>query len=100
MPPDHPEPHVDTWEKPPWYRERNDFVMVLDTRGPLATKRHVREPGGQWRTESYGRAQRFHIWPASLQDIRHLAERVGGDFAFDPRRLVVRGEWMPESGIN
>jgi len=92
----------DPWEftPPPWYRKANDFLTILETHGPLATKRHRRAPDGSVQTESYGRAARFRVWPFSVQDIRHLAEIIDHNLARLARRFVVRGEWTLAPGID
>jgi hypothetical protein len=92
----------DIWvTDPPWsYRRPNDFLTILDTHGPLATKRHFRAPDGSVKTDSYGRAARFHIWPLWVQDIRHLAELIDYNLAPLPRRFVVRGEWTLAPGVD
>src|SRR6266566_4422122 len=77
-----------------------DFIVTLDTHGPLATKRHMWN-GDRWQTESYGRAATFTIERYLLGDIRDLANGLSGAaITCAPRRFVVRGDMIPDAGID
>src|ERR1700732_3819789 len=80
--------------------QARDFIVTLDTKGPLATKRHMWN-GDRWQTESYGRAATFTIERYLLGDIRDLANGLSGAaITRAPRRFVVRGDMIPDAGID
>jgi hypothetical protein len=78
-----------------------DFIVTLETHGPLATKRHKRV-GGRWQTESYGRARTFIITRydinGGIRDLTHALSRT--EITHATRRFVVRGDTIPDVGID
>lgn len=78
-----------------------DFITVLETHGPLATKRH-RRIGDRWQTESYGRARIFTIVRFDVtRGIRGLASGLSRDaITRADRRFVVRGDTISDAGID
>lgn len=74
-----------------------DFLTVLTTKGPLATKRITAVQGGSPKIENYGKAQRFSFdeWPVSGFDELAAALKALQD---RPRSFVVRGK--PIDGID
>jgi hypothetical protein len=77
-----------------------DFITILETHGPLATKRHKRV-GGRWQTESYGRARTFIIEKYTLDSIRDLASGLSRTaIARADRRFAIRGDTIPDAGID
>src|SRR5215471_3088141 len=75
-----------------------DFVTVLTTKGPLATKQVSRVPGqNELRVQSYGRAAWFSFHELGVSDIHQFASLLGS-LEHQPRSFIVRGR--PKPGVD
>src|SRR5271155_4227574 len=82
-----------------------DFVTILTTKGPLATKMLLWHPrptardnsAGEWKIISYDNAKTFTISERIVRNIHDLAAELN-ERVQDPRSLVVHGK--PAEGID
>jgi hypothetical protein len=75
-----------------------DYVTILTSKGPLASKRITAIPGGPPKVESYGSAKFFSISQTGVSNIDELAELLGRVVERSPRSFIVRGK--PKEGID
>ncbi len=74
-----------------------DYVTILTSKGPLATKRITAVPNGPPKVESYGSAKFFSFAEAGVSSIHDLAALLGR-VERAPRGFLVRGR--PKDGID